>query len=167
MSRSAFRQLSIVAKRNPKKKARIRPLAICVFRRQDKIFVSRGYDAHKDQTFYRPIGGKIEFGEHAFDTVVREVMEEIGADVVDLIYLGALENIFTYEGKPGHEIILIYDGRFSDPTLNQDDASVCGIDDGEILYEGSWKRLDFFRADDAPPLYPAGLLAILDAANED
>ena len=33
-----------------KKKRRIRPLALCVFRREDKIFVARGYDSHKDQT---------------------------------------------------------------------------------------------------------------------
>ncbi len=167
MIRSAFQQLTIVAKKNRKKKARIRPLAICVFRRRDKIFVSRGYDSHKDETFYRPIGGKIEFGERGIDAVAREVMEEIGAEVVDLTYLAALENIFTYDGKPCHEIILIYDGKFSDRSLNHDDVSVCATDDGDILYQGSWKRLDFFRGDDAPPLYPTGLLAILDAANEE
>ena len=82
-----------------RKKRRVRPLALCVFRRADKIFVSRGYDAHKAETFYRPIGGRIEFGERGQDTVIREVREEIGKDVLDLAYLGALENIFTYQGQ--------------------------------------------------------------------
>ena len=154
----------IVGKKRKKKKDRIRPLALCVFRREHKIFVARGYDAHKDQTFFRAIGGRIEFGERGIETVIREVQEEIGAEVVDLVYLGALENIFSYDGKPGHEIVLIYDGRFSDPAFNQDDLRFRGTDDGDILYEGSWKRLDFFRGDDAPPLYPAGLLALLDSA---
>ena len=144
-----------------KKKTRIRPLAICVFRRGDKIFVARGYDSHKEQTFYRPIGGKIEFGERGRETVIREVREEIGAEVLDLAYLGMLENIFRFEGKPGHEIVLIYDGKFRDPALNQDDLKIIGRDDGEILYEGSWKTLGFFRGASAPPLYPAGLLALL------
>ena len=151
-----------MAKKN--KKRRIRPLALCVFRRKDKIFVARGYDSRKDQTFYRPIGGRIKFGERGAETVAREVKEEIDAEVADLVYLGTLENIFTYEGKPHHEIVMIYDGAFRDPAMNQDDFTVTGIDDGKILYQGSWKRLDFFRADDAPPLYPAGLLDLLAAS---
>ncbi len=147
-----------------KKKARIRPLALCVFRRADKIFVSQGYDSHKNQIFYRPIGGKIEFGERGADAVAREVQEEIGAEVADLAYLGALENIFIYQGAPRHEIVLIYDGRFTDPAMNAEDITVQGVDDGDILYEAGWKRLDFFRSQDAPPLYPVGLLNLLDAA---
>lgn len=145
------------------KKLRIRPLALCVFRREDKIFVAEGYDSSKDQAFYRPIGGKIEFGEHAIDTVAREVREEIDADVTDLVYLGTLESIFTYEDKPGHEIIMVFDGRFVDDARNHDDYTVQGSDDGEVLYTGEWRSLDFFRADDAPPLYPDGLLALLEA----
>lgn len=148
-----------------KNKARIRPLAICVFRRGDKIFVSRGHDSHKAQTFYRPIGGRIEFGEQGSQTVAREVREEINADVTNLIYLGALENIFTYEGRPMHEIVLIFDGIFTDPAMNRDDLTITGRDDGDILYQGSWKALDFFRAEDAPPLFPTGLLALLDASS--
>ncbi|MCY3866741.1 MAG: NUDIX domain-containing protein [Chloroflexi bacterium] len=145
------------------KKRRIRPLALCVFQRNEKIFVARGFDAHKGQTFYRPIGGRVEFGERASDAVAREVREEIDAEVAHLTYLGALENIFTYEGKPHHEIVLIFDGRFTDPALNQDDVTVTGSDDGDVLYQGSWRRLDFFRGDGAPPLYPTGLLDLLDS----
>ena len=152
-----------MGKKSRLKKRRIRPLALCVFRREDKIFVSRGYDSHTGETFYRPIGGKIEFGERGAETVAREVREEIDAEIADLVYLGALENIFIYEGKRHHEIIMIYDGRFCDPAMNLDDITVTGADDGEILYEGSWKRLDFFRVDEAPPLYPAGLLDLLDS----
>ncbi len=146
-----------------KKKRRIRPLALCVFRREDKIFVARGYDPHKGETFYRPIGGRIEFGERGVEAVAREVREEIDAAVADLVYLGALESIFTYDGKAGHEIVLLYDGRFMDPARNRDDYTVAGTDDGERLYRGGWRPLDFFRGAGAPPLYPAGLLDLLEA----
>ena len=147
-----------------KKRERIRPLALCVFRRGDKILVAKGYDAEKDQRFYRPIGGGIDFGERGAEAVVREVREELDAEVIDVVYLGAFENIFTYEGKVGHEIILLYDGRFADRALNADDARFEGVDEGELLYVASWKPLDFFRGDGAPPLYPTGLLALLDSA---
>jgi 8-oxo-dGTP pyrophosphatase MutT (NUDIX family) len=146
-----------------KNKRRIRPLALCVFRRGDKILVARGYDAAIDQTFYRPIGGGINFGERGANAVLREVKEELDADVVDIVYLGAFENIFSYEGKAGHEIIMVYDGRLTDPALNEDDALLEGEDDGETLYQASWKTFAFFRAENAPPLYPAGLLDLLDS----
>ena len=144
-----------------KNKKRVRALALCVFRRGDMIFVARGHDPQKDSTFFRPIGGRIEFGELGRDAVVREVEEELGAALENVSYLGTLENIFTYDGARGHEIVLIYDGRFADPALNQDDVLLTGRDDGEVLYEGSWKTLDFFRGAGAPPLYPAGLLDLL------
>ncbi|MCY3832686.1 MAG: NUDIX domain-containing protein [Chloroflexi bacterium] len=144
-----------------KKKHRIRPLALCVFRRRKMIFVSQGYDSRKREVFYRPIGGRIEFGERGSDTVVREVREEIGAEVAEVVYLGALENIFAYEGKAMHEIVLLYDGRFIEPTRNQDDYTIEGADGDDILYRACWRSLDFFRNEGAPPLYPEGLLELL------
>ena len=147
-----------------RKKRRIRPLALCVFRHEDRLFLSRGYDSHKDEAFYRPIGGRIEFGELSSKTVAREVMEEIGAQVANLVYLGTLESVFSYEGAPHHEIVLIYDGRFCDSAMYEDDLTITGRDDGKVLYTAGWRRLEAFRGEGAPPLYPAGLLALLDAA---
>ncbi|MCK6539800.1 MAG: NUDIX domain-containing protein, partial [Anaerolineales bacterium] len=99
------------------KKNKIRPLAICVFRKNNKILVAEGYDPVKGQTFYRPLGGAIEFGEPAEQTVRRELMEEIGAEVGELKYLGALENIFVFNGEAGHEIVLVYDGVLKEAGL--------------------------------------------------
>jgi 8-oxo-dGTP pyrophosphatase MutT (NUDIX family) len=143
------------------KKKRIRPLALCVFRREDKIFVAEGHDAQTNKTFYRPIGGGIEFGERAIDTVQREVQEEIVAAVSNLVYLGTLENIFVYQGEIGHEICLMFDGAFVDEFRNADDYEVIGSDDGNIVYTAMWKSLDYFREGHAP-LYPDSLLELLD-----
>ena len=55
----------------------IRPVAICIFRKEDKILVFEAYDKVDDKIFYRPLGGGIEFGEHSSETVVREIREEI------------------------------------------------------------------------------------------
>ncbi len=146
-----------------KQKRRIRPLALCVFSRAEKLFLARGYDYHKNKTFYRPIGGKIEFGERGSQAVARELREEIDAEVRDLKYLGALENIFEYEGAPGHEITLIYGGCFVDERFNRDEFRVRGMNKGRILYEATWVPLEQFRAEPDAPLYPAGLLELLDA----
>ena len=148
-----------------KKKRRIRPLALCVFFRGDKIFVAQGYDSYARRTFYRPIGGRIEFGERGRAAVVRELREEINAEVTDLVYFGALENIFEYEGQPGHEIALIYKGRFADERFDDDAFTVRGLHKGEILYEAAWMPQELFRGASAPPLYPAGLLKLLEEAD--
>ncbi|MCY4144948.1 MAG: NUDIX hydrolase [Chloroflexi bacterium] len=147
-----------------KRKQRIRPLALGIFRRGDRILLARGYDRSSGETFYRPIGGKIEFGEPGGQAVAREVMEELGAEVTNIAYLGALESIFVYEGRPGHEIVLIFTGCLADESLNRDDAILIGKDGDEALYEASWQRLDAFRSEASPPLYPTGLLQLIDAS---
>src|SRR5512144_1089515 len=99
------------------KKNRVRAIAICVFYHAGRILVAEGFDEAKNQKFYRPLGGTIEFGEYSAETVRRELMEEIQAEVTDLRYLGTLENIFTFDGKNGHEIVLVYDGKLADRAL--------------------------------------------------
>ena len=76
--------------------SRIRPIAICLFRYENKILVAEGKDPIKDQTFYRPLGGGIEFGERSEETIRREIREELNEEVTALRYLGTLENIFVF-----------------------------------------------------------------------
>jgi 8-oxo-dGTP pyrophosphatase MutT (NUDIX family) len=146
------------------KKKRVRPLAICVFRHQDRILVMEGYDPLKKEHFYRPLGGGIEFGESSTETVCRELMEEIHVEVdrQSLKYLGTLENIFTFDGNPGHEIVLIYDGILQEPGL-YDQAMIVGQEvDGEE-FRAIWKNISEFGAGKSI-LYPTGLLEMLQGA---
>jgi 8-oxo-dGTP pyrophosphatase MutT (NUDIX family) len=137
---------------------RIRPIAICVCRDGDRILVAEGHDSKKDQTFYRPLGGTIEFGERGDETVRREFREEIAADLTEIRYVGMLENIFTYEGQRGHEVVLVYDGRLSDASLYEK-GTIQGDELGQP-FKAVWKRLDEFEPG-KPPVYPDGLLELL------
>ena len=86
----------------------IRPISICVLRRGDEILVMEARDESRDLTFYRPLGGGIEFGERSDDAVKRELQEEIGAELDELRLLTVLENLFEFEGKAWHEIVFVY-----------------------------------------------------------
>lgn len=116
------------------------------------------HDPATGETFYRPLGGAIEFGEHSRECIVREVWEEMGAEIKDLTYVGMIENIFTFDDRPGHEIVLVYEGKFADPRLYEVKSLMCRDDDGEFI--GLWKSLEEFRRGEAI-LYPEGLLDLL------
>ncbi len=137
---------------------RIRPLAICVFHHAGRILVQESHDPIERRTFFRPLGGGIEFGETSAGAVEREVREEIGAEVTRLRLLGALENVFTYLGEPGHEIVQVYDGEFVDPSL-YDRSSIPGRESDGQPFVAVWHDLDAFTAE--KPLVPTGLLALL------
>jgi 8-oxo-dGTP pyrophosphatase MutT (NUDIX family) len=140
----------------------IRAIAICVFRDGDRVLLGEGYDTSKKQAFYRPLGGTIEFGERSIETVARELREEIGAEVVNLRYLGTNENIFTYEGNTGHEIVRIYEGDLADRSFYEVD-SIDGHEDtpdGPLAFKAVWMPIAHF-VEGLSPLYPDGLLELL------
>lgn len=140
---------------------RIRPLAICLFLRRGRLLASVGEDPASGETFYRPLGGAIEFGETSAQTIVREIHEELNAAVTNLRYLGSLENIFTYDGQPGHEIIMVYDGSFVDRML-YDAPELRGHEqDIDEDFRAVWLSHEALTREGAPPLYPDGLLDLL------
>jgi 8-oxo-dGTP pyrophosphatase MutT (NUDIX family) len=141
------------------KPKQVRPIAICILKQKGSLFVGEHYDSVKGETFYRPLGGRIEFGERGSECVARELREEMGAEVKDLVYLGAMESIFTYNGKPGHEIVLVYQGKFVDPQLYQSESVKCRDNGGEFF--ARWKPIADFKAGRAI-LYPEGLLDFLE-----
>lgn len=138
----------------------IRPLSICIFHHNGHILVSEERDPVKGETFYRPLGGGIEFGEHSLDALRRELMEEISAEVKDLVYLGTLENIFTFNGEPGHEIVQVYDGVLVDSGLYEQDMIAGHEMDVNLPMKVVWKRLDEFGPDGLI-LYPDGLYELI------
>jgi ADP-ribose pyrophosphatase YjhB (NUDIX family) len=134
----------------------IRAVAIGVVRRGEEILVLEGFDSSKNETFYRPLGGGIEFGETAAQALEREFREEIATGLEEVRDLGTIENVFVKDGRPGHEIVHVFEARLTASELygrdqwdSQLDGSLCRV---------LWKDLASFS--DAP-LYPDGLLDLL------
>lgn len=103
------------------KNNKIRPVALLVAIKNNKILVIAGHDYYKNKNFYRLVGGGIEFRETGEQALRREVKEEINAEIKNVKYLGLIENIFNYEGQDMHEIVLLYQADFKDKSIYQRD----------------------------------------------
>ena len=137
----------------------LRPIAICVFRKEDKILVFEGYDELKKDLFFRPLGGAIEFGEHSREAAVREIREELGTEVTGLRHLATTENIFTLNGQTGHEIVFVYEADLADGSL-YDNESISATEDDGTAIKVLWKPLNDFQTGQSR-LVPDGLLELL------
>ncbi|WP_290056253.1 NUDIX hydrolase [Amycolatopsis solani] len=137
---------------------RIRPIALGLVWRGDALLVFEGRDDVKGETFYRPLGGGIEFGERGEEALRREFAEELDAELRVGKRLGVLENIFTWQGKSGHEITFLYDAEFTDSACYRREEMQI-LDDDAIA---RWVDVADFR-DGSKILYPTGLLELLSA----
>ena len=140
----------------------IRVLAVAVCRDGDRVLVERGHDPVGDRHFYRAIGGGVEFGERAADAVVRERREELALELTTVSLVGVLESLFTHEGRAGHEVVFVHTARLAD-TAAYARPEIATTDGDGLAHVAAWVPLDGLRQGDVP-LYPAGLLELLDAA---
>jgi len=94
----------------------IRPNALTIIKKGESILAQKGSD--KDgKVFYRLLGGGIEFGELAPGALKREIKEELGATIINERFLCVIENIFEFNGKPGHEITFLFQADLSEESL--------------------------------------------------
>jgi 8-oxo-dGTP pyrophosphatase MutT (NUDIX family) len=137
----------------------IRPLALVLVRRDDgAILAAPGFDHVKKQRFYRPLGGGIEYGERAEDAARREMMEELGAELADVKFLAAVENLFTFQGQQGHELVWLFEARLTDQSLYERDVIIA--DESGAKFEVHWVPVETFLRGEAS-LYPDGLLNLI------
>ena len=108
------------------------------------------------ELFHRPLGGHVEFGEYAAQTVHREFGEEIGQPLTDVRLLGVLENIFPWRGHTEHEIVFIFAAAFADPAAYE-------IAEQRIRDEAEGRTRVIWRPGGAvsPPMYPDGVLDLV------
>lgn len=137
-----------------------RSLALAIIRNAEgRILLHQGRDSLKNETFYRPLGGGIEFGETGKIATERELKEELGVQTEVGNLLATLENIFTYEGSPGHEIVLVYDAKFIDPSLYER-KEMDIVESGRVVGQAVWRSVDDIRTEGAN-LFPQGIEAVL------
>ena len=130
---------------------------MAVIRRdRDGALLVSEYTGPEAAPFHRPLGGHVEFGEYAAQTVHREFGEEIGQPLTDVRLLGVLENIFPWRGHTEHEIVFIFAAAFADPAAYE-------IAEQRIRDEAEGRTRVIWRPGDAvlPPMYPDGVLDLV------
>ena len=107
-----------------------------------------------DPLFQRPLGGHVEFGEYALETVHREFREELDRELADVRLLGVLENIFGWQGQTQHEVVFIFSAAFAAADAYEvEEQLILDNPDRRVL----WRPAGAV----SPPLYPAGLSELI------
>jgi ADP-ribose pyrophosphatase YjhB (NUDIX family) len=134
---------------NRDKRQVIKAMAVIRRPRDGALLVSEA-DSGSEPLFQRPLGGHVEFGEYALDTVRREFGEEIGQELTEVRLLGVLENIFGWRGGTEHEVVFIFTAAFASAAAYEiEEQRILDNPDRRVL----WRPADAV----SPPLYPAGL----------
>lgn len=140
--------------------SKIRPLALALLKNEKgRLLLHKAYDSTAKESFYRPLGGGIEFQERGEDAIAREIHEELGLKVTVDRLIEVFENIFVYEGKPGHEIVMLFATRFQD-VKNYEFTELDIVEGGKIIGQAVWRTVEEIRSEGSK-IYPAGIENVL------
>lgn len=90
---------------------------------------------------WRALGGGVEHGEWARDAVVREYLEETGRDIEVVEALPAVENIFTLNGRVGHEAVFPFHVRWAPGHEPEDLAPLACRESDATAFTATWMPL--------------------------
>ncbi len=133
----------------------IRPLSLGLLRSKNgKILLHCAVDSHTNDTFYRPLGGGIEFSEHSKETIQREFLEEINVAVKVGNLVKVFENVFESEGTPGDEIVFLYEIEFENSDDEREEYEI--NENGKIVGKAVWRCLSQIT-EEGNKVYPEGI----------
>jgi ADP-ribose pyrophosphatase YjhB (NUDIX family) len=135
--------------------------AIAIICRGNDVLLSFAIDPDSSSRYGRFLGGAIEPGERASDAVRRELREEIGVELGDVVQLGVVENRYEYAGRSHHETVVVFAATFADPECYNQPAFPVN----EAVCDGpaEWVRIDGLRRGEIA-IYPPELLELIERA---
>jgi ADP-ribose pyrophosphatase YjhB (NUDIX family) len=132
--------------------------AVCAFGHRERLLVIESVERDTGQTTFKLPGGTVELGETTYDCVVREIREELGAEIRNVDRLGVIEHVFQTNGQLRHQIVFVYQATFEDPLFYA--AASPRVREGKKELTASWKPVRVF-IDGTAQLRPQGLLTLL------
>ena len=95
-----------------------------------------------DDEYWALPGGRLEVGEQASATIVREMKEELGEEVECGELLHVAENFFDLAGRRNHEIGFYFLVSLAETSVHLDKArSYCGVE-SRLNLEFRWFALE-------------------------
>ncbi|KNY20577.1 NUDIX domain-containing protein [Methylobacterium sp. ARG-1] len=128
--------------------------------RGSRLLVAEVYTDDGGLKGVRPLGGSVGFGEPAEAALVREFREELGLTVRVLGAPFVMENLYTHEGSPGHEVLFLFPVALPPSALDRQERVVFHEDCGTPCI-ARWCDLEELDRAGGPDLYPVGLKARL------
>jgi len=109
------------------------------------------------ETFWTFPGSRAEMGETSAETLAREMVEELGAEVQVGRLLWAVENFFHYEEKHWHELGFYYLMELPESFPFHPSDIIHRVQDGKNQLEFRWvpATRDALKALDIPPYFIA------------
>ncbi|HEY1097214.1 MAG TPA: NUDIX domain-containing protein [Alphaproteobacteria bacterium] len=130
----------------------IKVKAYALIRRAGEVLLEPITTAEGDVIGYRALGGEVEFGELAGDAIKREFIEELGEDIIVGDLFCTSEDVYEYNGHPGHEAAFIYEAEFVNKDLYDQDKIVRVDTLHNIPVHAAW--IDPQKIPDNLPLWP-------------
>ena len=126
---------------------------------ESKILVYKVEDKIKKKSFFRLIGGHIDFGESASDALKREFKEEINQRIKIIQKLDVFENIFFYKGNNQHEFVSLFEIEFSNKDIYKKE-NIIGQEGPHRTFNAKWIEIHKFK-NKSKRLYPPHILNYL------
>ncbi|MCB0532163.1 MAG: NUDIX domain-containing protein [Lewinellaceae bacterium] len=133
----------------------MRVVAQCLLEHNSQLLLQEFWHEHDHYYFFRPPGGGIEPGEYAADAMLREIQEELAAEVSKPVLVDVLENIFEYDGQTRHEIVFLFRATVLDERLTS--VPEIRFIDNSFEFRAVWIPVAQLLQGDDLVLYPVGL----------
>ena len=124
-----------------------------------KVLVYSVEDQIRKKTFFRLIGGHIDFGEEASDALIREFKEEINEDIKIVEQLDVFENLFFYKEGKQHEFVSLFKIEFCNKKMYSK-KDIIGNEGPDRCYKANWISIDEFKNKNKV-LYPPNIVRYL------
>ena len=122
----------------------IQCVSIGLIKNKSNILVYEVADKVSHDSFFRLIGGHIEFGESAVEALKREFKEEINEDIINLNPLGVFENIFFYNGRQQHEFVSLFSCNLANKEIYNKEEIV-GHEGPDRTFNAFWMNINQFK----------------------
>ena len=134
----------------------IQCVSIGLISNKSDLLVYQVTDQVSNNSFFRLIGGHIEFGESAVEALKREFKEEIDQEIININSLGVFENIFFYKGKEQHEFVSLFSCDFSNKEMYKK-KEIIGYEGPSRTFNARWIDINQFK-NNHKILYPDQIL---------